>query len=120
MDLSSVVKDTASRRQQKQGDEVKESSSDQPRQQKVMVLKWNGVAFWTYNIQNDNCAICRNLMTVPCIGCEAEGQYNLSEECSIAWGICGHNFHFHCITKWLKNQSTCPLDSKTWEWSRME
>lgn len=45
---------------------------------------------------------------VPCIQCEAEPSQ--LTDCSAAWGVCGHSYHFHCITKWLRTRSTCPLD----------
>jgi RING-box protein 1 len=80
---------------------------------RAKVKKWTAVAFWSYDIENDTCAICHNALMVPCISCEAEPQH--AEECSVAWGQCGHSYHFHCITRWLKTRSTCPLDDKEWE-----
>jgi len=77
------------------------------------------------DIENDTCAIChvswscafvgsyelgwqkQNQLMVPCITCEAEPHH--AEECSVAWGQCGHSYHFHCITRWLRTRSTCPL-----------
>jgi len=79
----------------------------------VKVKKWNAVAFWAYDIDNDVCAICHNQLMVPCITCEAEPHH--AEECSVAWGQCGHSYHFHCITRWLKTRSTCPLDDEEWD-----
>src|SRR3954468_10740035 len=29
------------------------------------------------------------------ITCEAEPHH--AEECSVAWGQCGHSYHFHCL-----------------------
>lgn len=60
---------------------------------RVRVKKWSGVAFWSYDIENDTCAICHNQLMVPCITCEAEPHQ--AEECSVAWGTCGHSYHFH-------------------------
>jgi len=80
---------------------------------RVRVKKWNAVAFWSYDIENDTCAICHNQLMVPCITCEAEPAQ--AEECSVAWGTCSHSYHFHCITRWLRTRSTCPLDDEEWE-----
>lgn len=30
----------------------------------------------------------------------------------MAWGQCGHSYHFHCITRWLRTRSTCPLGNR--------
>lgn len=84
-----------------------------PKMKRVKVRKWNAVAFWSYDIENDTCAICHNALMVPCITCEAE-PHN-AEECSVAWGQCGHSYHFHCITRWLRTRSTCPLDDDEWD-----
>jgi RING-box protein 1 len=80
---------------------------------RIRVKKWSAVAFWSYDIENDTCAICHNQLMVPCISCEAEP--NHASECTVAWGHCSHQYHFHCITRWLKTRSTCPLDDTEWE-----
>jgi len=91
----------------------KKGGPKKPKVKRVKVRKWNAVAFWSYDIENDTCAICHNALMVPCITCEAE-PHN-SEECSVAWGQCGHSYHFHCITRWLRTRSTCPLDDDEWD-----
>lgn len=33
---------------------------------RIRVLKWNAVALWSYNVQTDVCAICRNKIHELC------------------------------------------------------
>ncbi|EGV64608.1 putative hyperosmotic protein 21, partial [Yamadazyma tenuis ATCC 10573] len=81
--------------------------------QRFEVKKWTAVAFWSWDIVVDNCAICRNHLMEPCIDCQGNLQ-DKTEECKAAWGQCNHAFHTHCITRWLKTRQVCPLDSTEW------
>lgn len=82
-----------------------------------ILTQWSAVAFWSWDIQVETCAICKNHIMEPCIDCQANAS-GTQADCNVAWGKCNHAFHFHCINRWLKSRNTCPLDSKDWEFTR--
>ncbi|RLV93843.1 RING-box protein HRT1 [Spathaspora sp. JA1] len=108
MDVDEVAQDSV---------ESTPPSATKPKQ-KFEVKKWTAVAFWSWDMQIENCAICRNHLMEPCIECQPNTIANGSEECIAAWGVCNHAFHLHCIKRWLKTRNACPLDNQEWTYQK--
>jgi hypothetical protein len=75
----------------------------------------------------EECVICRNLLEKLCITCEAEttpaassrammGSPSSEHEhgltvsvCKHAKQACDHQYHDHCLTRWIRKRNSCPL-----------
>ena len=80
------------------------------------VKKWNSVAFWKWDVQQERCAICRNSIYEPSIENQSQGL----QEINNAWGACNHCYHLECISRWLKSNNVCPLCGAEWEISKIQ
>lgn len=58
------------------------------------------------------CCICRNYLKEHCISCDPSE----NPTCRVVRGKCGHEFHHHCLSGWLKCRQYCPLDQQDWEY----
>ena len=56
-----------------------ESATDKKRV--VDVKKWNVVAMWRWNVDVENCAICKNAISDMCVDCHANA--GTADECKI-------------------------------------
>jgi hypothetical protein len=50
-----------------------------------------------------------------CLDC---GNTDGSCDCISVLGVCGHGYHLHCISTWLKTKQMCPLDNNRWEYKK--
>jgi len=54
------------------------------------------------------CAICRGSLLDNCLlPCS-------QTKCLFITGICGHDYHSHCISKWFTRRPYCPLCNSSW------
>ena len=95
-------------------------TDDDPHKIQVTVKKWHAVALWSWDTKQDTCAICRNMLMELCISCQVKGdqQDGGPGVCSMAWGVCTHNFHFHCIVGWIDQYNSCPLCGGEWDFQK--
>lgn len=78
----------------------------------VEIVEWHAVLTWHWELGHESsdelCGICRVSFDGTCPNCKYPG-----DECPIILGEgCTHNFHMHCILKWLEQDSSkglCPM-----------
>ncbi|KAL9643131.1 hypothetical protein ABK040_001622 [Willaertia magna] len=64
------------------------------------------------------CAICRNHISSYCIECDCDYDDTKGGKkgiCPVDFRKCNHVYHKHCIGRWLKSRTVCPLCNTTWE-----
>ncbi|KRZ76151.1 RING-box protein 1a, partial [Trichinella papuae] len=94
----------------------KKKHVDMPK--RIEIMKLTTATLWSWDILVDSCAVCRNSLMECCTECQAAQRLNGNVDCVIAWGVCNHAFHLHCIARWLERRCVCPLDNLMWEYQR--
>ncbi|OAF66397.1 Anaphase-promoting complex subunit 11 [Intoshia linei] len=80
---------------------------------KCEIVKLNFVTSWAWNARESTCGICKRSFDTCCSECTYPG-----EECPLTEGKCCHEFHMHCILKWINssqsNSNQCPMCRQDW------
>ena len=72
---------------------------------KITVKSYHAVAVWRWNTNDEQCSICYQPFDMCCETCTIPG-----ESCPPAWGECTHQYHMHCINRWLTaDNKNCPM-----------
>lgn len=85
----------------------------------IRVDHWGAVCVWSFKANNDVCIICKNKLTQICATCMSESNV-LNKDCFVSSGKCGHAYHKHCISRWLQESDSCPLDNAPWKYSKVD
>ena len=88
----------------------------------VKVLDINVVMSWEPRLHNDFCEICEHRLHDLCGSCMLPSvDADIMKECTLAWGCCNHQFHYHCMARRLKYRATtCPTCSMKWEFQAFD
>lgn len=84
----------------------------------IEVKRWSSRTLWAWDAATDACSLCRNDIHNFCIECQARQIKVQNDQCAVVYGTCLHQFHYHCIKKWLNTRDICPLDNRKWEYMR--
>ncbi|KAK0559904.1 ubiquitin-protein ligase Anaphase Promoting Complex [Tilletia horrida] len=80
---------------------------------KVKIKNYRAVGYWVWDTRDpdDVCGICQSNFDGCCATCKEPG-----DACPLLFGECTHEFHMHCIFKWLEgsNNPICPLCKRPW------
>ena len=86
----------------------------------IKLRKWHAIALWSYDVDDaENCAICLNSLSERCIDCTVD--VAAVQDCTQVWGVCNHQYHAHCINKFLRSKALpkCPLCQGDWDVQRV-
>lgn len=76
----------------------------------IVLTSWSPIATWRFKTTYVDCPICKSKLEQTCADCEANHSKG-DLLCDVSKGNCGHCFHKHCIDKWIKTSSICPICS---------
>ncbi|PRP83482.1 hypothetical protein PROFUN_04356 [Planoprotostelium fungivorum] len=68
---------------------------DKPR---FEIKKWQAVTLWSWDIDNENCAICKERIQELCIDCQLNSIGESGKDCTVAWGACNVSDSQFCNT----------------------
>jgi hypothetical protein len=64
---------------------------------------------WCYDLNNTDCTICRTNLNTNSIYSQEKNKDSV-----VVSGMCGHSFHYECISPWIKINNSCPICSANW------